>query len=111
MTGMIRMGLSPSRTVIVHEYVTGGGLAGQDPDSHPGWAAEGRAMRRALAEDFALLHGVSVVMTLDARLPDEPGPWRVERVAPGRERATLERLAGEPVDVALIAPEAGGLLC
>lgn len=67
-------------------------------------------MRRALAEDFAVLHATEVVMTLDARFPDEPGPWRVVRVGPGEELATFERLAAEVGDVALIAPETGGIL-
>lgn len=94
--------------MLVHEYLTGGGLAGQDLPAS--WAAEGRAMRRALAEDFAALHGIEVVATLDARLPDEPGPWRVARVEPGEEPAALERLAAEADGVVLIAPEADGRL-
>lgn len=92
----------------MHEYVTGGGLAGGPlPDS---WAAEGGAMRRALAGDFAALPGVRVVMTLDDRLPAEPGPWDVVRVGPGREREVFARLAAEASATALIAPETGGLL-
>ncbi len=67
-------------------------------------------MRRALAEDFASFHGVDVVMTLDDRLPDEPGPWRAVRIGPGGERSTLESLAAECDAVALIAPESCGIL-
>ncbi len=92
----------------MHEYVTGGGLAGEALP--PSWAAEGGAMRRALAEDFAALPGVGVVMTLDDRLPDEPGPWETIRVGPGRERETFARLAAGSSATALIAPETGGIL-
>src|SRR5262245_57096890 len=107
-TGMMRMDEPRSRTVLVHEYVTGGGLAGQGlPDS---WRAEGSAMRRALAEEFAALAGTRVVMTLDARLPDEPGSWTAVRVAAGEERDKFARLAGEADAVVLVAPETGGLL-
>ena len=97
------------RTLFVHEYVTGGGLAGQDlPDS---LAVEGNAMRRAIAEDVAALGDRFLVrMTLDARLPNEPGPWEVVRVGPGEEIATLRRLAEESDDALLIAPETGDIL-
>lgn len=106
---MIRMGVSaPGPTVFVHEYVTGGGLAGSALPAS--WAAEGGAMRRALAEDFAALPGFRVFMTLDGRLPEEPGPWTIVRVGPGAERATFARLAAEADSTALVAPETGGIL-
>ena len=93
------------RTVLVHEYVTGGGLAGQPlPES---WASEGRAMRRALASDFAEVPGVRVLMTLDARLPDEPGPWTIVRVA---DPSAIVSIAAEADHTAPIAPETGGVL-
>ena len=102
------MGPAPRRTIFLHEYVTGGGLAGAAlPRS---WAAEGGAMRRALAADFASLPGVRVVMTLDDRLPDEPGPWEIARIGPGEERDAFARRAAEADYTALIAPETGGLL-
>ena len=34
-------------TILVHEWVTGGGMA--DARCRPSWAAEGHAMRRAIA--------------------------------------------------------------
>ncbi|MEO6811060.1 MAG: ATP-grasp domain-containing protein [Isosphaeraceae bacterium] len=101
-------GSAPLRTVLIHEYVTGGGLAGQPLPAS--WAAEGGAMRRALAEDFATLDGVRVVMTLDARLPEEPGPWNTVRVAPGEEEHAFARLAAEADHTLCIAPETGGVL-
>jgi predicted ATP-grasp superfamily ATP-dependent carboligase len=109
---MIRMGWlrrrERERTVVIHEYVTGGGLAGQDlPES---WAAEGCAMRRAVARDFAAVRGVKVVVTLDARFRGEPGPWEIVRIGPGEERATLTRLARAAHATLPIAPETDGLL-
>src|SRR5262249_55464396 len=102
------MAAAPTYTVLVHEFVTGGGLAGDDLP--PSWAAEGWAMGRALAADFAAVPGVRVVLTVDARLPDEPGPWAIRRVGPGEERGILTRLAAEADHTALIAPETGGIL-
>jgi len=67
-------------------------------------------MRRALAEDFAAIEGVRVVMTLDARLPDEPGPWEVGRGGPGEEPDAFARLAAGSDGTLCIAPETGGVL-
>ncbi len=66
-------------------------------------------MRRALAADFAAIPGVRVTMTLDHRLPGEPGPWEIVRVGPGEERLTLERLAGRADYTVLVAPESDHL--
>ena len=94
--------------MLVVEHVTGGGLAGRDlPTS---WAAEGSAIRRALAKDFAAVPGVQVVMTLDARLPEELGPWTVVRVGAGDYGSTLDRLVAEAESTAPIAPETSGAL-
>src|SRR4051794_17830316 len=99
-TGMIRNGKNQStpfapkkRSILIYEGVTGGGLAGQPLP--PSWAAEGHAMRRAIAGDFASLGDVQVVMTLDARFEQENGPWTVVPVNPGEESQTLLRLAAE----------------
>jgi predicted ATP-grasp superfamily ATP-dependent carboligase len=106
---MIRMEPArPAWTVLIHEYVSGGGLAGQDLP--PSWAAEGHAMRRAVAEDLAAVAGVRVRMTLDARFPDEPGPWEVVSVGAGQEEAIVSRHAGEVDATLIIAPEMDGLL-
>ncbi len=96
--------------VLVHEWVTGGGMAGSPLE--PSWAAEGRAMRRALAADFAAnrLEKTRVTITLDRRLPEERGPWAVVRVGDGEEEETLARLAAEADFTVLIAPESGGIL-
>lgn len=89
--------------MFLYEFVTGGGLAGQELPAS--WAAEGHAMRRALAEDFASVPGVRLTMTLDDRLPDEPGPWTVVRVTESTEERTFLRLAAEADDTLVIAPE------
>ncbi|AGA25606.1 ATP-grasp domain-containing protein [Singulisphaera acidiphila] len=95
-------------TVLVAEWVTGGGMAGADLP--PSWAAEGSAMRRAIASDFASVPGVHVLMTLDARLPDEPGPWTTLRIGCEQESTEWARHAAESDWTVLIAPETGGTL-
>lgn len=97
-----------SRLIFIHEYVTGGGLAGAEMPRT--LAAEGAAMRRALAADFAAVDGVRVVTTLDDRLDPEPGPWDVVRVGPGRELEAFARLAADAEHTLPIAPETGGIL-
>lgn len=94
--------------ILIHEWVTGGGMAGETLPAS--WAAEGNAMRRAVAADFASLPGVRVVMTLDARLPDEPGPWTLVRIGPDQDGEEWARLAAEADWTVLIAPETGGTL-
>ena len=94
--------------VLVHEFVTGGGLAGRPLP--PSLAAEGHALRRALAADFSTREDLRVIMTLDSRLPDEPGPWETLRVGPGEEMQVFSHQAGEAHYTALVAPETGGIL-
>lgn len=103
-----RSGTVRSRSLLIHEYVTGGGLAGAELP--PSLAAEGAAMRRTLAAGFAALPGVRVSFTLDARLPDEPGPWSVVRVGPDEELDAVDRLVADADYTLLIAPEFDGIL-
>lgn len=63
-------------------------------------------MRRALAEDFALVPGLRVRMTLDERLDAEPGPWEVVRLG----RDGLGPLAGQAHYTLCVAPETDGIL-
>jgi predicted ATP-grasp superfamily ATP-dependent carboligase len=108
--GMFGMSVPTTLTVLVHEWVTGGGLAGSPlPDS---WAAEGRAMRRAIAGEFARLEGgrTRVVVTLDARLPDDPGPWAVARIGQGEHAERVRALARAADFTVLVAPETRGIL-
>jgi predicted ATP-grasp superfamily ATP-dependent carboligase len=76
------------------------------------WAGEGRAMRRAIAADFAsVARGkVRVIVTLDARLPEDAGPWTVERIEPGNPRRRLRELALAADATVLVAPETAGIL-
>lgn len=104
------MALATTFTVLVHEWVSGGGLAGSPlPVS---WAAEGRAMRREIAADFARIPSshATVVVTLDARLTDEPGPWSVVRIGEGELDHRLRELARAVDFTVLIAPETRGVL-
>jgi tyramine---L-glutamate ligase len=105
---MSRLTPAGTTTILVHEWVTGGGLAGLPLPAS--WAAEGHAMRRAIAGDFAAVPGVRVVVTLDDRFDDEPGPWSIVRIGADREVAAFARLVTEVDYTALIAPETGGIL-
>ena len=97
-----------SSTVLVFEYVTGGGLAGHELPAS--WASEGAAIRRAIVGDFAAVPGVRVVTTLDARLPFEALPGVGVRIIPDREGRSFESLAAEADYTAPIAPETDGIL-
>jgi tyramine---L-glutamate ligase len=115
MTGMTRkltgVILSrPTPTILVHEWVTGGGMAGSTMP--PSWAAEGCAMRRAIARDFAAIDGgrARVVATLDDRLEEDSGPWTVERITAGEGPRRMAHLASEADFTVLIAPETTGTL-
>lgn len=96
------------RTLLIHEFVTGGGMAEQVLP--PSWAAEGGAMRRALTRDFASVPSIRVVMTLDERLEEPSGPWRVVAVGPGEEQAVIRSWASRVDATLMIAPETNGCL-
>jgi predicted ATP-grasp superfamily ATP-dependent carboligase len=104
------MVLGAALVVLVHEWVTGGGLAGAVLPSS--WEREGSAMRMALARDFAAIScsKITVVMTLDARLSAEPGPWRVESIGPGEHLGKLRALCRTADFTVLVAPETSGIL-
>ncbi len=94
-------------TILVHEWVTGGGLYGSELPAS--WAAEGLAMRRAIAADFACLpdEPVRVMVTSDPRLPADHGPWTI---VPGHDSARVRELARIADFTVLIAPETSGIL-
>jgi tyramine---L-glutamate ligase len=102
----IRTGL----VVLVHEWVTGGGLAGMPLPAS--WERQGSAMRRAITRDFAAVrsHDIKVVMTLDARLPAESGPWDLERIAEGEHERKLQTCSTAADFTVLVAPETSGVL-
>lgn len=90
--------------ILVHEFVTGGGLAGRDvPVS---LAREGAAMLEALVADLAAIPGHEIVVTMDARFPPAVPPG-VEVVGFDGDLDSLT----EGVDaVWFVAPETGGCL-
>lgn len=95
--------------ILVCEYVTGGGLAGQRLP--PSLAREGDMMLASLVKDLGALSGVDVVATRDARLPatDLPADFRV--VESGDDSWSLWSSLVRTVDALWpIAPEASGLL-
>jgi predicted ATP-grasp superfamily ATP-dependent carboligase len=94
--------------VLIDEYVTGGGLAGQDRPAC--WAAEGSAMRKTFAAQFAAVKGLRVIATLDRGLSELSAPWSNVLVGPGEELSTLTRLASEAAWTLIIAPETAGIL-
>jgi predicted ATP-grasp superfamily ATP-dependent carboligase len=71
-------------------------------------------MRRAIASDFGELsrrgRPLHVTMTLDARLPDEPGPWTVARMHDTDDADHLRQLARAADFTVLVAPETTGIL-
>ena len=69
-------------------------------------------MRRAVAREFAAFDEgrARVVLTHDARLADDPGPWTSERIHPDDGPCPIVRLASEADFTLLIAPETTGIL-
>jgi tyramine---L-glutamate ligase len=101
---------SPKLKIFVHEWVTGGGLVGRElPRS---WAAEGAAMRHAIGGDFARTLGkaTQVTVTLDSRLPPDPGPWTIERIAAGEHDERVRELGRAADFTVIVAPETSGVL-
>jgi len=92
--------------ILVVEFVTGGGLAGEPLPAS--WAAEGRAMRRTLAADFA--SAARVVVMLDDRFATDDGPWATASIAPGSFTERLRDLARRADYTVLVAPETTGVL-
>jgi predicted ATP-grasp superfamily ATP-dependent carboligase len=107
--GMIR---GAARSVLVFEWMTGGGLAKRVLPAS--LASEGAAMRRAIAADFANLavsgRPLRVIMSLDARLSAEPGPWTIARIDGDEPFDRLLDLARTVDFIVLVAPETTGIL-
>jgi predicted ATP-grasp superfamily ATP-dependent carboligase len=100
-------GFPDGPVVLVHEHLTGGGVAEEAIPST--WLAEGAAMRVALARDFAAARA-RVMMTLDTRLAYEDGPWTIERIGPGSAAHVLPALVRGADFTIAIAPETRGIL-
>jgi predicted ATP-grasp superfamily ATP-dependent carboligase len=96
-------------TILIHEWATGG-LAG--PGVAGSWRAEGRAMRRSLAMDFAAVAApeLRVGVNLGALEPADPGPWTSIRLPESEASESLIALARRVDYMLLIAPETTGVL-
>jgi predicted ATP-grasp superfamily ATP-dependent carboligase len=93
--------------ILVHEFASGGGLAGR-PIPAP-LAREGRAMLTALVADLASLGSHEIVTTTDCRFTLTAPGVNIVAIRPGREALSADLL--KSVDaVWLIAPETGGCL-
>jgi tyramine---L-glutamate ligase len=92
--------------ILVHEFVSGGGLAGQDVPAS--LVREGSAMLTALLEDLAAIGGHEIVTTIDPRFA-LAAPEGVDTVMLGagkaRDAARLEALITAADAVWIIAPE------
>jgi len=98
-----------SMRILVHEFVTGGGLAGRPVPAS--LAREGAAMRNALVTDLAALRRHQIVTTVDRRFPLGRPPAGVEVVTLSAARPRLfDDLLASVDAVWLVAPETGGCL-
>jgi predicted ATP-grasp superfamily ATP-dependent carboligase len=91
--------------ILVHEFVSGGGLAGQDVPAS--LAREGSAMLRALVADLTAIDGHQIVTTVDSRFPlAAPGVEVVPLPPAQKARSTLLNALISSADaVWLVAPE------
>ena len=97
--------------IVVHEFVSGGGLAGQEVPAS--LAREGAAMHAALIADLAALDSHRIVTTADPRFPI-PRPSGVEAVnlsptATVRDKQ-LDTLIGSADAAWFVAPETADCL-
>ncbi|WAR43520.1 ATP-grasp domain-containing protein [Methylomonas rapida] len=97
--------------ILVFEYITGGGLAGQDLPAT--LAAEGGMMLQALLDDLKSVLDLQLLLPLDSRcmhvsLPPDTHVTPVD--AKTDLNQVLATLIAEADAVWLIAPETGGLL-
>ena len=97
--------------IFLYEFVTGGGWLGYSDDVPPAsLLAEGDAMIRALAADFAALEDTTVAVMREKRLPAIDGVENHLVARATAEMGTLETLAAEADWTVLIAPEFDGQL-
>lgn len=93
--------------ILVHEYLTGGGIV--DEPQFAALVPEGEGMVRALLRDLADIPGVEIIVTRDHRLDaDLTADTRIVR--PGEFEATLARAIDAADAVWPIAPETDGIL-
>jgi len=94
--------------ILVHEFVSGGGLAGRDVPAS--LVREGAAMLRALVTDLAAIRRHRIVATADSRFPLEAPPGVDEVTLGPASHAQLDALIAASDAVWLVAPETGGCL-
>ena len=89
--------------ILVHEFFSGGGLAGQDVPASLG--REGSAMLAALVADLAAIDGHRIVTTVDSRFPlAAPAGVDVVTLSP------LQKTRGTPLDKLLSSVDAAWLV-
>lgn len=94
--------------ILVHEHISGGGLAGGPVPASLG--REGAAIRDALVADLARMRRHAIVATMDPRFPlRAPRGVQVVTLRAGTARV-LERLIASVDAVWLVAPETGRCL-
>ncbi|WP_425614390.1 ATP-grasp domain-containing protein [Anatilimnocola sp. NA78] len=103
-----------ARTVFIYEFLTAAGCWSLG-DAAPGGSllAEGRAMRDALARDFAAMQDVDRLLLMhDERLPAPSLPkQQLQRVqSAADEQRLFQQLAAEATATVIIAPEFSQLL-
>lgn len=96
-------------TILVHEYVTGGGWP-RLPDM-PGLAGLGATILRAVLADMRALGPARLMTTTDARLPlPDLEADTIVRLTPDSHAAGFAALAAAAEAVLVVAPEEGGIL-
>lgn len=105
----MKQDMAAPRTILVHEYVTGGGFAAlpEVPSLH----AEGEAMLRAVLADFRSWGEARIVTTRDPRLTGPPfDADETFSLDPDDYLARFSALARKADAVLVIAPEEHGTL-
>ena len=97
------------RTILVHEYVTGGGFA--PLPNVPSLCAEGDIMLRAVLDDFKAWGRARIVTTRDQRMKGPPlDADETVSLLPGNFSSRFYALTREADATMVIAPEEHGIL-
>jgi predicted ATP-grasp superfamily ATP-dependent carboligase len=99
----------PAMRILVHEFASGGGMAGREVPASLG--REGAAMLTALLADLAAIPGYEIVTTRDVRFRfAAPRSVEVATISAESDRKIVDRLIASAEAVWLIAPETGRCL-
>jgi predicted ATP-grasp superfamily ATP-dependent carboligase len=97
--------------ILIHEYITGGGLLGNDPRTLESLLPEGEAMVAALAREFSAIAGADVLLLRDHRLRPPALSVSLHHVGCAADELTmLGTLAAGADWTVVIAPENDGIL-